>query len=456
MIRSILVFLFAFDLVGGITFKGQKPVETQPKPAAEKEVRAEVFGNLSAVNLRVEGASFRRFNLFFPPSVNEGLGKEKSWFTDIRAIVDRDLAIVGAFDFVKAGGLSKAADALIKQKGAEGVTRLSLSAVQNDIKATVEHKNLVTGKTTLKSFQDKFTNLRRLSHTIAQSIYEEFVGPENLFQLQFVAVKREKSGDSLLVMMDFDGQNETVIADGKWLKSCPTFSPDGKNVLYTVTSPQGQGVVEQVIGSKRFEFRIRKPGLNIDPRVLPDNSGILVTLSFENNYNIYRATRLGTLIGPVTQGLGLNLSPSISPDGKEIAFVSDRSGSPQIYVQNLGDNKAKRVSFKGNYNQTPQFCPTNKDLIAFTGRDERRVFDIFVLDRKSERISRVTQEQGRNQEPNFTPSGRFLIFTSEREGKSKPDIFLATLNGSHQYRLTNAHANAKTLGYSSPAVKPKP
>ena len=95
-------------------------------------------------------------------------------------------------------------------------------------------------------------------------------------------------------------------------------------------------------------------------------------------------------------------------------------------------------------------------MIAFTGRDEKKVFDIFVLDRQSERISRVTQNQGRNQEPVFSPSGRYIVFTSERDGKKKPDIFIATLNGDHQYRLTDANNNQKTLGYFSPAIKPKP
>ncbi len=280
--------------------------------------------------------------------------------------------------------------------------------------------------------------------------------------LQIAAVKREKSGESHIVIMDFDGQNETVVSGGKWLKSSPSFSPDGKSLLFAVNTPDGQAIVEQNIGSKQFQFRIRKPGLNIDPRVMPDNSNILVTLSFEkNSANIYRATRLGTVLGPFTKGLGLNLSPAISADGKEVAFVSDRSGNPQIYVQAVNSDKpAERVTFKGNYNQTPDFSPDSR-MIAFTGRDERKIFDIFLLERKTEnkpeRLSRVTENQGRNQEPVFAgPKANFLIFTSEREGKPKPDIFISTLNGAHQYRLTDANSNPKTNGYFSPTVKPKP
>jgi TolB protein len=459
---KLSVFFFAVlaasHVAAGVSFSKEQDKAPAQK-AADAMQKVMPFGDLSGVNLRVEGASFRKFSLYFPDAEQKSasaLGKK--FFNDIRQVIDRDLAVVGAFNQVKLTSAQAATEALVKQKGAEGISKLSLSLVNDVVKAKIEHKNLITGKTSTKNFEAKIAGIRRLSHQLAQSIYEEFVGPEDIFMLQIAAVRRERSGESHVVLVDIDGKNETVVADGKWLKSSPSFSPDGKSLLFAVNTPDGQGIVEQNIGSKQFQFRLKKPGLNIDPRVLPDNSGMLVTLSFENNANIYRTTRMGTIVGPITNGLGLNLSPAVSRDGKEIAFVSDRSGTPQIYVQSLADPAKKtavRVTFKGTYNQTPEFSPDGT-MIAFTGRDEKRIFDIFLLERKTERISRVTQNQGRNQEPFFSPSGRFVIFTSERDGKVKPDIFIASLNGDHQFRLTDANSDQKTLGYFSPTIKPKP
>lgn len=446
--------------LSGISFSKEAAKPSVEKTAASVQ-KVISQGELSGVNLRVEGASFRKFNLYFPQASTHAISSlAKSSFDDIRKIVDRDLAVVGSFNFVSmnVSAVEANSDALIRQKGAEGLTRLTLTLDKDVVKAKLEHKNLITGKAVTKNFDAKLTQTRRLAHQIAQSVYEEFIGEENIFLLQIAAVKREKSGDTHIVLMDFDGGNETIVADGKWLKSTPTFAPDGKSVLFAVNTPDGQGIVEQTLGSKQFQFRVKKPGLNIDPRILPDNSGMLATLSFEKDANIYRMTRLGTIIGAFTSGLGLNLSPSVSPDGKNVAFVSDRSGTPQIYVQSLADtsNKnAKRVTFKGTYNQTPHFSPDGQ-LIVFTGRDEKRVFDIFVLELKTERISRITQNQGRNQEPYFTPSGRYVIFTSERDGKAKPEIYIASLNGDHQFRITDANNNQKSLGYYSPVIKPKP
>ena len=94
--------------------------------------------------------------------------------------------------------------------------------------------------------------------------------------------------------------------------------------------------------------------------------------------------------------------PSFSPDGSQIAFVSNRQGSPQIFVMPAGGGGAKRVTFQGKYNQTPRWSPrTDKPQIAFTGRDERGVFDVFILDVKTGRIDRVTAGQGLEPRPDL-------------------------------------------------------
>lgn len=443
------------SLGAGITF------DKEPQKSSEEKVMADTkkalvgadIKNVTA-RLKVEGASFRRFNLYFPETkIIANSSAQNRLAREIRAIIDRDLEISGGFSLVSHQA-SSASEALLKQKGAEGTSTLTLTMKPDIVSAHVEHKNLSTGQKYTNNFSANHKSLRRLAHQIAQSIYESYIGPENLFMLQMAAVKREGAA-SQIVLMDFDGHNESAISEGTWSKTSPYFSLDGKTILYGVISSKGQGIVEQDVASKKMVFRTKKQGINLDPRLMPDNSGMLATLSFEGNANIYRLSRAGTLVHKITTGLGLNLSPSINPNGQEFAFVSDRSGTPQIYVQKLSPTAAPdRLTMQGKYNQTPHF---NHDgtLIAFTGRDENKVFDIFILERASKKVSRVTENQGRNQEPFFSPSGRFIIFTSEREDKRKPDIFIATLNGNHQYRLTNANNEAKSQGYYSPIFRPE-
>ena len=78
----------------------------------------------------------------------------------------------------------------------------------------------------------------------------------------------------------------------------------------------------------------------------------------------------------LTTGQLLNTLPGVtvghhdfSPDGKMIYFTSDRGGSPQIYLMNADGSGVRRLTFQGNYNQTPAFSPRGNHL-AFTARDD--------------------------------------------------------------------------------------
>ncbi|MCK7470412.1 MAG: hypothetical protein MZU95_06115 [Desulfomicrobium escambiense] len=64
---------------------------------------------------------------------------------------------------------------------------------------------------------------------------------------------------------------------------------------------------------------------------------------------------------------GYLTSPSFSPDGTKMVFVSDMFGSPQVFIKDLSSGEAKRLTYSGNYNTSPSFSPKG-DLIAFVAK----------------------------------------------------------------------------------------
>ena len=120
------------------------------------------------------------------------------------------------------------------------------------------------------------------------------------------------------------------------------------------------------------------------------------------------------MIGP--RYATIDVSPAWSPDGSKIAFTSDRAGTPQLYIMNADGSGVRRLTFQGNYNQTPQWSPRG-DAIAFMARDERKVFDLFSVAPDTGVISRITQDQGRtNEDPSWAPNGRLMVFHTDRNG----------------------------------------
>src|SRR5262249_11386894 len=128
----------------------------------------------------------------------------------------------------------------------------------------------------------------------------------------------------------------------------------------------------------------------------------------------------------------INSSPSWAPDGRRIAFVSNRGGSPQIYIMTANGSEARRITFQGNYNTTPSWSAPG-DLIAFTARDEFGTFDIFTVNVDTGKVIRLTQNQGSNEEPTFSPNGRLIIFSSTRSGESH--LYVMTPDGHSQLPL---------------------
>ena len=76
--------------------------------------------------------------------------------------------------------------------------------------------------------------------------------------------------------------------------------------------------------------------------------------------------------------------------------MSDRSGSPQLYVQALdGGRNARRVTFEGNYNVSPTFSPDGRQ-IAYVRREGGR-FKVMLLDLASGCV--IHKEQRGNLQP---------------------------------------------------------
>jgi len=276
-------------------------------------------------------------------------------------------------------------------------------------------------------------------HKFVNAVIEHFTGVPGIFGTRVAYVAKLKGGTKQIYVMDMDGTNAARISRQDAINILPTWGPNGA-IYYTSYIDQNpdlwmaRGGTAKKVSSKR--------GQNSGASYCKGKVALTLSMGGENADVYLINPETGDVLKRLTDHWAIDTSPSWSPDCSKIAFVSSRSGGPQIYVMNADGTDQRRLTFQGTYNTTPDWSPKG-DKIVFTARDERARFDIFVVNLEGV-IERLTQDQGNNQDPTFSPDGRYIMFSSDRGGKGDR-LWLTTEDGEIQRLITTTGS-----GYTSP------
>ncbi len=126
------------------------------------------------------------------------------------------------------------------------------------------------------------------------------------------------------------------------------------------------------------------------------------------------------------------MSPSWSPDGRQIAYVSFATGRSNVIVQDLFTGQNRVVSSSRGINGAPAWSPDGRQLAVSLSRGGSP--DIWTIDLETNERRQLTDHWSINTEPAWSKDGSELFFTSDRAGR--PQIYQMRADGSDMERVT--------------------
>jgi Tol biopolymer transport system component len=188
-----------------------------------------------------------------------------------------------------------------------------------------------------------------------------------------------RDGNSEVYSMDANGTNARRLTNNQSFEGYPVWSPDGKSIAYA---------------SDRDEP---------DPTGCYSSAAGCDTNIYVMNIETLQETRL-------TDSPGLDEGPTWAPDGKRLAFFSNRNGAHDIYVMNSDGTEAERLTFNSVDDWRPAWSPDGK-MIAFASfRDGNS--EIYAINVDGTNVTRLTNNQIEDTAPAWSADNLYVAFHS--------------------------------------------
>ena len=126
------------------------------------------------------------------------------------------------------------------------------------------------------------------------------------------------------------------------------------------------------------------------------------------------------------------MSPSWSPGGQHIAYVSFENKKAEIYVVNVSTGRRNRLTSFPGINGAPSWSPDGRQLVVVLSKSGSP--NLYLIDLNSRKLTQLTRDMSINTEPKFTADGKAITFTSNRGGS--PQIYQLNFSNHVIKRLT--------------------
>lgn len=395
--------------------------------------------------------------------INENSKFDPSYIKSLEAVINFDLDHNGMNRVLPA---KKDLDKLIKsyddlapvdQWRAQKVTGVVVGRVKEDKLAL---KWLIVNANQSKSIKEialtgNLGNDRRSVHQMVDSLFKGVYGMEGIASTRLIYTLRAKGKDNKWVSevyeSDYDGANARQVTQGQGYCVTPAYVPpkvgQASGSYFYVSYLNGQ--------PKIFYSPLKSvPGTRL---TLLSGNQLMPALSRQRDQIAYISDVTGNPdlflqgINPETGATdkprqifraprAVQSTPTFSPDGKKIAFVSNKDGSPRIYTMTipppnarLEEIKVQLLSKQSRESTAPNWSPDGTKIAFCAMTQGVRQIWIYDFEKKAER--QLTEGSGHKENPVWAPNSLHLAFNST--GNNGSELYILNLNQPQTVKITS-------------------
>jgi Tol biopolymer transport system component/DNA-binding winged helix-turn-helix (wHTH) protein len=234
----------------------------------------------------------------------------------------------------------------------------------------------------------------------------------------FVRVNSAVVAEVNLISVD-GGEPKRLTFDGAGVSNL-TWAMEGREIVFS-TRHAGQSRLFKIPVQGGSPHWVAASGTDAQYPTFSRQGNRLAWTQTTNDADIFRValTPDGDVTKPsssVISSTAVDVSPRYSPDGKRIVFVSNRSGSVEIWLSgNDGLNPIRLTDFRGPLVGSPNWSPDGRQIV-FDSRPEGNA-DIYAINSEGGQPRRLTTESAEDIVPSWSRDGSWIYFASNRSGR---------------------------------------
>src|SRR4026207_205211 len=194
--------------------------------------------------------------------------------------------------------------------GAEGLVKGGFSVQGDEITVELRLFDVYQNKERIgKRYTGRVRDFRRIAHKFVDEVINQFTGVPGVFNTRIVYVSNSGGRFKEIFVSHLDGSEKFQVTDNHTINLSPSWSPDGRSVIYSSFKDRNQTLyLFELFSGKEVKFSPRVAGRYLSGRLSPDGQSVVATFESGGNTNLHLLERSGNLIRRLTENPGIEVS----------------------------------------------------------------------------------------------------------------------------------------------------